>query len=55
MGLVLTNYGVFSVSGASLKTVVDAITPLNAVSGAGLYFIPVGNGMQINLIGVNAL
>ncbi len=52
--LTLTNHGVFDISGAEIKTTVDAISPLIAVSGAGLYFVPTANGQQINLIEVDS-
>ena len=53
MGLTLTNHGIHDTSGASLKTTVDAITPLNLISGAGLYFIPLTGG-QVQVISVDA-
>jgi len=43
----LYNHGVFSLSGAALKTAVDAISSTNfhpLVSGASLHFVPLGNG-----------
>jgi len=48
----LVDYGVFTISGAELKTTVDGITgPLKFMSGGGLHFIPAGEG-QINLLQV---
>lgn len=50
----LTDHGVFEISGAALKTKVDSLSPgLDGYqSGAGLHFIPVANGMRINLLEV---
>ena len=49
----LTNYGSLSVSGATLKTMVDAVsmTPTQYISGSQLHLIPIGNG-QVQLIKV---
>lgn len=48
----LTDHGIYSISGAALKTAVDAITGVTlGHSGASLYFIPAGEG-QINLLQV---
>lgn len=54
--LVMTNYGIHNVSGSTLKTAVDGITTLGGVgtniSGAGIYFVPVANGQQVLVLGV---
>lgn len=54
---VLTNHGLFSISGADLKTKVDAISTFGTIgvlSGAGLHFVPVANGQQVWLLQVGA-
>ena len=48
-GLTLTQYGVFTVSGAALKTAVDAIDL--ALATDFLYITPVGEG-QVNVMKV---
>ncbi len=49
--LTLTNHGTFSISGAALKTAVDAvnITPAQFVSGARLHLIYAGEGQVLVL------
>ncbi len=50
----LTNHGTFDVSGAALKTAVDGLTIAGAAgSGAGLYFVSLGNG-QVQVLEVDA-
>ena len=49
----LTNYGMFTISGAALKTAVDGITNFHPLlSGSALHFVPAGEG-QINLLKVD--
>lgn len=49
----LTNLGIFDVSGAALKTAVDAIAQFHPLtSGARLHFVPMGFG-QLQLIRVD--
>lgn len=47
--ITLTDHGVYAVSGAALKTAVDAITLLTFASGANLYMIPIG-GNQVAVL-----
>jgi len=48
----LTNHGMFTISGAALKTAVDALTGINPVlSGGAIYLLPSGEG-QINLVDI---
>jgi len=51
--LTMTNHGVFELSSAALKTVVDLvnITPTQFVSGARLHLVPASNG-QVRVIEV---
>jgi len=44
--LTLTNLGTCNISGALLKTTVDAVTGFKkcGMSGAGIYFVPSGDG-----------
>lgn len=51
--LTLTNHGTFAVSGAALKTAVDAIniTAVQFVSGARLHIIPIEFG-QVQVLEV---
>ena len=50
----ITHLGMFAVSGTDIKTTLDATAPvLGGMSGAGLYFVPVANGLQMAIIKVD--
>jgi len=49
----LTNLGMHTISGNSLKTAVDGLTEFHPLlSGSSLHFVPAGEG-QINLLRVD--
>lgn len=51
--LVLSNHGSFSLTGAALKTAVDAISiDKKVLSGASVQIIPIGYG-QVQLLELN--
>jgi len=53
--LTLTNHGSFAVSGAALKSKVDSINVGKGgfMSGAALYFVPIGGGQQVQVLSVD--